>query len=63
MGPLIEGDGEMSDMSSRLEWIEERTKELMRSDSVDKTPAIVELTYLVGYLAKLLKKHLESGEK
>ena len=55
----------MTDMQSRLEVIENwasKVKAKHTTDHVPGEPDIAVLCYLVSYLAKIVRKHLETGE-
>jgi hypothetical protein len=51
-----------SDLQGRLEYIENRAKELEKVEEVTKED-VRELAYLIGYIAKIVKKHFNSGER
>ena len=51
----------MTDLQTRVQVIRDRAEELRSKDT--ESGAIKELCYLVDYLASILKKHLETGER
>ncbi len=58
----------MTDLQSRLKFIEQRVDEIKQGVAditrhQDLLRPVSELCYLVGYLAKIVEKHLETGEK
>lgn len=57
-----------TDLQARLCHIEARADEIKRKYTQDKVPAdgsddVAVLCYLISYLAKILGKHLQTGEQ
>jgi hypothetical protein len=58
----------MSDLQMRLALIEEKAEAIKKRHSLDGgipdgSSDMASLAYLVGYLAAIVKKHLEKGEQ
>lgn len=52
------------ELQARLRYIEDRCDKLQAASAQSDTPneVVVELAYLAGYLAKILRKHLQDNE-